>query len=549
MGVNKYIRVFVLSVVVPVVVLFCNLVSAESQLMAADYGRIIDYEPRAGLECGADQVMVGLEVEESNFRPNLGKYLYTDVLTAFSTITPICSTLALDQYSLAFKTEKKQSTQTSVNCRDNEVVVGIRAWSNDNIIAGLGVWYNAKTDSEWDNPARRQNFSDISRTISAVQLSCAPLKIDGGDWIATGTHSKTSVLGEIYGSEVLNQDCSNPGYSSRGISISKGDVHELGADGSLLSNRLTDSKLVQLKLHCAFLYPKSVVTDADEDNDGLSNKQEALKGVSFYVQDSDQDGIPDAEEFMMDSDQDGLVDAAESALKDSDFDGVYDEQDPKNNDACFPQRDNEFCESNSITPAPTPITEPTEPTEIALPVIMNFSKRERCSLFFYEDSCSLGDKVLDSWQAHYTEKNWVGKYDLDWEDSRELGALLGNYSLCTTSHKVDRCDFKAVEKTTGKKTVRTFWDNSKATGVWGGEIKELLSKATPLDSNINSRYYSGNENWSDYMGVMYFSSKNILEAITLSKVDDSKGRTIVVEERNGKKELFIVEEDYIEDNL
>jgi len=74
--------------------------------------------------------------------------------------------------------------------------------------------------------------------------------------------------------------------------------------------------------------------DGDEDADGLINRIEVALGTNLLNADSDNDGIPDAEEVGVDlanpadSDGDGRLDALESNAYDSDFDCIADQFDP-----------------------------------------------------------------------------------------------------------------------------------------------------------------------------------------------------------------------------
>ncbi len=90
---------------------------------------------------------------------------------------------------------------------------------------------------------------------------------------------------------------------------------------------------------------------ADNDNDGLTDAQEAELGTNPNNPDTDGDGANDGTEVgtdpaaPLDSDGDGIIDALDSAIVDTDGDGVMDQQDPANSDPCVPNSDNATCQS------------------------------------------------------------------------------------------------------------------------------------------------------------------------------------------------------------
>ncbi|MEZ4833547.1 MAG: hypothetical protein R2873_16445 [Caldilineaceae bacterium] len=90
--------------------------------------------------------------------------------------------------------------------------------------------------------------------------------------------------------------------------------------------------------------------DPDDDNDGLTDAAEATAGTNPLRADSDGDGKSDAYEVggsvvtPQDSDGDGIINALESSLEDADSDGVADEHDPLNHDACAPNPTANACD-------------------------------------------------------------------------------------------------------------------------------------------------------------------------------------------------------------
>jgi hypothetical protein len=104
----------------------------------------------------------------------------------------------------------------------------------------------------------------------------------------------------------------------------------------------------------------SDVTDLDDDNDGLTDLQERSLRTDSFDPDTDGDGEGDAAEVggnlgnPLDTDGDGWIDALESSTEDADEDGVFDEFDADDADACAPNPDAGACdfdgdgEANSV---------------------------------------------------------------------------------------------------------------------------------------------------------------------------------------------------------
>ena len=76
----------------------------------------------------------------------------------------------------------------------------------------------------------------------------------------------------------------------------------------------------------------SDLNDVDDDNDGVSDIDEAANGTEPIDSDTDDDGETDGEEGTSDTDGDGIIDALESDEIDTDNDGVVDEFDVDNDD-------------------------------------------------------------------------------------------------------------------------------------------------------------------------------------------------------------------------
>ncbi|MBU2995181.1 gliding motility-associated C-terminal domain-containing protein [Cellulophaga baltica] len=90
----------------------------------------------------------------------------------------------------------------------------------------------------------------------------------------------------------------------------------------------------------------------DTDNDGLSDDDETAIGTDPTNNDSDGDGILDAEEVgddienPIDSDADGIIDALESDTEDEDLDGVANQSDPGNSNPCVPDNTIGLCDTD-----------------------------------------------------------------------------------------------------------------------------------------------------------------------------------------------------------
>lgn len=87
----------------------------------------------------------------------------------------------------------------------------------------------------------------------------------------------------------------------------------------------------------------------DSDGDGLTNGQEETLGTNRNSNDTDGDGALDAAEVggninvPVDTDFDGIPDVLESAIVDSDGDGIANQFDPVNNNPCLPNANSAAC--------------------------------------------------------------------------------------------------------------------------------------------------------------------------------------------------------------
>ncbi len=95
--------------------------------------------------------------------------------------------------------------------------------------------------------------------------------------------------------------------------------------------------------------PSTTSPTCDADNDGLTNAQEIALGTNPTVADTDGDGVDDGVEVgdinnPTDTDNDGKIDALESTLLDNDNDGVDNQHDPADDDACNPNNSGDDCD-------------------------------------------------------------------------------------------------------------------------------------------------------------------------------------------------------------
>ncbi|MDQ7075705.1 MAG: hypothetical protein Q9O24_11270 [Gammaproteobacteria bacterium] len=97
--------------------------------------------------------------------------------------------------------------------------------------------------------------------------------------------------------------------------------------------------------------PSNLVAACDSDGDGISDGLEISLGSNPTNNDTDGDGIADNLEIgtglsPRDTDGDGIPDVAESDLIDRDGDGISDQNDPNNNNACLPSNLVAACDSD-----------------------------------------------------------------------------------------------------------------------------------------------------------------------------------------------------------
>ncbi|MFK7935311.1 MAG: cadherin domain-containing protein [Saprospiraceae bacterium] len=99
--------------------------------------------------------------------------------------------------------------------------------------------------------------------------------------------------------------------------------------------------------------PNMLADACDQDEDGLTNAEEADLGTDPTNPDTDGDGEEDGEEAgsdllnPLDTDEDGIVDALDPSHLDTDEDGVNDEADPANLDPCIPNPASPACDQDN----------------------------------------------------------------------------------------------------------------------------------------------------------------------------------------------------------
>jgi hypothetical protein len=497
-------------------------ISPYFQQLIAGYG---DF-PMPASRCNENELLIGVEADITliNLENITLSAIYGDKgLIDFSTVRAICSPLKLNKKTLHFETVKPMKASNRITCEANQVVVGVNVWDSRDL---------------YQNQDRPRTLSDTIIPLSAIQLECASLKLTGERWIGATEIKDTHILGHPTGEMIIQRHCSDPGLrAATGLLGLRQDINAWPN----VDEKQQKLRLNYIAMECGSIFPQVIDGLADLDNDGINNRDEALLGVSFFHQDTDADGIIDAEEIHLDSDGDGKVNAIESAITDGDLDGIFDEYDLDDQNPCIPIADQTRCETyRQIT---------LDPQGAHLPMIPLNAKNEQCYAgpksrpTRLDYSCSIDGVYATTWRAHYNATSW-GFYSFSWHASRRLGIFLGGYQSCFYRLFTDDCDLTSLVGRIFQKTVRNFQDGSKATGVWGGEIKTVLQRARPI-AGLSSDYYTGDEQWEDYIGVMYFDNQNQLEAITLSKWGDDNGRTFVVDTDDNKRSLVVVDEGYI----
>lgn len=532
--------------------------------------------------CPKNTVMTGIFLKkrqiDQKFIDSL-PFLVTEPIEEITDIKPLCKTLELNKRTLRFDTlslEKRSSFFDSIgnlkdaflySCPTNQVVVGIRSWNNEAIV-----------QQQTLNPSLTlpSATSFISESLSDIELICSSLELRGDYWISADEpsnhfHKHSAVNnqpvndspqdGHNSGNDDVYAFCFEPGKNVvTGFEL-RTQSYSLDPKQSLLIQNdidlgqlgLEHKSVHGIELNCQTLIPTWVDKEGDQDQDGLSNVNETHIGTSFLVEDTDQDHKTDLEEFDQDTDRDGINDAIESDVNDQDEDGVADEHDDVNTNPCLPYAHNEACHYKILnldglrTFLLGDNTQSNLVDQIKLP---NYALFENCNFEDDKKQLSCTDFMIQNWidandwRDHYNASS-AGFYSFSWFESRQLGALLGGYQACINENSIDECDISSLNPTSLNKIVRVFSNGSKATGVWGSEIQSILQQAKPLNEHLSSKYYNGDENWHDYIGVMYFDSTNKLEAITLSKAGDYYGRTLIVLEEDNRKTLNFVNEDYI----
>lgn len=528
--------------------------------------------------CSENAVMTGIFLRRRKVNQDFIDTLPFSVVEPIEEITeikPLCNTLKLNKRTLRFDTEvleeqpsflsSRENLQDTFlySCPDNQVVVGIRSWNNEALVQQQAL-----------NPSLTLPSATnvISESLSDIELICASLELRGDYWISADEpnnqfHKKAATNNQPVnhkpqsGNDDVYAFCFEPGKNAvtgfeirtQSYSLSPKQSLVIQDESDLDSLGLYQHSVQGIELKCQTLIPTWIDKQGDEDQDGLSNFDEIRIGTSFLTEDTDQDNKSDLEEFNRDTDRDGVSDAIESDMKDQDKDGVADEYDGINNNPCIPYADNEACQYRLLNLdglREILLGDNVKPSLIDQLRLPNFALFENCDLENANRKLSCTDFMVqnwtdaEDWRDHYNASS-MGFYRFSWFKSRQLGALLGGFQVCLDSSSIDDCDISALKPMSIRKKIRVFSNGSKATGVLGSEIKTILQQAKPLNEHLSAKYYSGNENWDDYIGMMYFDLNNKLEAITLSKAGDYYGRTLVVLDDKGSNTLHFVDEDYI----
>ncbi|MGB7395145.1 MAG: gliding motility-associated C-terminal domain-containing protein [Pricia sp.] len=125
-----------------------------------------------------------------------------------------------------------------------------------------------------------------------------------------------------------------------------------GANGSYVFTYTTTGAQAPCENESAEVTISVSTCDTDDDEDGLLGGLESDLGTDPNNPDTDGDGILDGIEVgddpdnPLDEDEDGIIDALDSNILDTDQDGVNDQQDPANENACIPDNSNALCDTD-----------------------------------------------------------------------------------------------------------------------------------------------------------------------------------------------------------
>jgi hypothetical protein len=258
----------------------------------------------------------------------------------------------------------------------------------------------------------------------------------------------------------------------------------------------------------------SNVTDTDDDNDGLTDTDEATLGTSPTDSDTDNDGQNDNAEVTTnggtvsspaDTDSDGTIDALESSTTDTDSDGVVDELDVDNTDPNSDSDGDGYTDLDETTAGTDPLDENDVPfdldgdgvddaTESAAPNGGDFNS----------------DGIADRDQANVTtKKNEVtGEYTSIISDNTNCGAInkfafLNESNLATKDSDYDYAlglhNFVINCSEPGQSTkVTIIWDKEYDTSTWvyrkynsiTKEYKDISSLVSYGTNTIGDKKYT-----------------------------------------------------------